>query len=253
VCSTPFGLSGRTGCVEDEQRIFGIHLRRRTIGFDAGHSLMIPDVTLGEPGDLAGRAAHDNHRFDLDAAALGDLDGLVGIGLQRDRLAAAQAFIGGDDDGGFAVNDTAGQRVGRKTAENDRVHRADTGTGEHRIGRFRDHRHVDGDAITLVDAVCLQHIGEAADMLVQFAIGDLLVVIGIVAFPDDRHLIAAFFQVPVDAIVGDVGDAILEPLDRNIALERGVLDLVKGLNQSIRLPCSPQKASGSVTLCLYHA
>jgi hypothetical protein len=33
-------------------------------------------------------------------------------------------------------------------------------------------------------------------------------------------------QVPVDAIVGDVGGAVLEPLDRDLArLEAGVLDL----------------------------
>lgn len=77
---------------------------------------MVPDIAFGEPGDLAGRAAHDNHRLDIDVATLSDLDGLVGIVFQRDRHAAAQAFIGGDDDRGVAVADTAGQCVGRKTA-----------------------------------------------------------------------------------------------------------------------------------------
>jgi hypothetical protein len=66
-------------------------------------------------------------------------------------------------------------------------------------------------------------------MLVQLAIGDLLVVVGVVAFPDDGGLVAALLQVPVDAIVGDVGDAVLEPLDRDLALEVGVLDLGVGL------------------------
>ncbi len=59
------------------------------------------------------------------------------------------------------------------------MHRADAGAGEHRIGRFRDHRYVDGDAITLLDAVLLQHIRHAADMLVELVIGDLLVDIGL--------------------------------------------------------------------------
>jgi len=33
----------------------------------------------------------------------------------------------------------------------------------------------------------------------------------------------------VDAIVGDVGEPVFEPLDRNVALEGGVLDLGIGL------------------------
>jgi hypothetical protein len=57
--------------------------------------------------------------------------------------------------------------VGREAAEDDRMDRADARAGQHRIGRLGDHRHVDGDAVALLDAVLLQHVGEAADMLVQ--------------------------------------------------------------------------------------
>src|SRR5580704_2046857 len=46
------------------------------------------------------------------------------------------------------------------------------------------------------------------------------------AFPDDGGLVAAGVQVAVDAVVGDVGGAVLEPFDRDVVLgERGVLDL----------------------------
>ena len=103
--------------------------------------------------------------------------------------------------------------------------RADARAGEHRIGRFRDHRHVDGDAVALLDAVLLHHIGKPADMLVELVVGDLLVVVGVVAFPDDGDLVAALLQMPVDAVVGDIGQAVLEPFDRHLAFERGVLDL----------------------------
>ena len=129
----------------------------------------------------------------------------------------------------FAVDDAAGQRVRRKAAEDDRVDRADARAGQHRIGRLRDHRHVDGDAVAFLDAVLLHHIGEPADMLVQLVVGDLLVVVGVVAFPDDGDLVAALLQMPVDAIVGDIGQPVLEPFDRDLALERGVLDLGVGL------------------------
>ena len=66
-----------------------------------------------------------------------------------------------------AILDAAGQAVGREAAEHHRMHRADAGAGQHGIGRFRDHRQIDGDAVALLDAVRLQHIGEAADLRVQ--------------------------------------------------------------------------------------
>ena len=113
------------------------------------------------PADLAAGAAHHQHVLDHDAVPGGDVDRLVGILLQRDGLAAAQALVGGDDEGRLAVDDAAGERIRREAAEDDRMDRADARAGEHRIGRFRDHRHVDGDAVALLDAVLLQHIGEA--------------------------------------------------------------------------------------------
>lgn len=39
--------------------------------------------------------------------------------------------------------------------------------------------------------------------MVQLAVGDARGFAGVVAFPDDRDLFAAAFQVAVDAVVGD--------------------------------------------------
>ena len=105
---------------------------------------------------------------------------------------------------------------------------ADARAREDRVGRFRNHRHVDGDAIALLDVAVTQHVGEAADFVVQFAKGDLLRFFRIVAFPYDGDLVTARMQMPVDAIVGGVGDAILEPFDRDVVLGEGcILDLGK--------------------------
>ena len=108
----------------------------------------------------------------LDAA--GFLERRVDIGLQRHLAAAAQALVGGDDDRGFGVFDAAGERVGREAAEHDGMDRADPRAGQHRIGRLGDHRQVDGDAVALLDAMRLQHIGEAADLVGKFGVGDVL-------------------------------------------------------------------------------
>ena len=108
----------------------------------------------------------------IDAADLGDRR--VGIGLQRHLAAAAQAFIGGDDDVRLAILDAAGERIRREAAEHHRMDGADARAGEHGVGRFRNHRHVDGDAIALLDVAIAQDIGETADLVVQLFIGDVL-------------------------------------------------------------------------------
>ena len=126
----------------------------------------------------------------------------------------------------LAVLDAAGERVRREAAEHHRMDRADARAGEHRVGRLRDHRQVDGDAVALLDVAVAQHVGEAADLVVQLPIGDLLRLVRVVAFPDDRDLVAALGEMAVDAVVGDVERAVLEPFDRDVAgIEGGVLDL----------------------------
>src|ERR1700687_934859 len=66
--------------------------------------------------------------------------------------------------------------VGREAAEPHRMDRAHACAGQHGVGGFRDHRQVDRDAIALLDALALEHVGEAAHFGVQLPIGDLLVV-----------------------------------------------------------------------------
>ena len=220
------GLAGRTGGIQDEQRILRIHVFRLAIGRGFGHGLVVPDVTTVGPVDRIAAAPDDDDRADVGTLA----HGLVGVGLERHLLAAAHRLIGRDHDPAIGVDDTVAQRVGRKTAEDDRMNRADTGTGEHRHRGFGNHRHVDRYPITLLYAAIFEHIGEFADFLVQFAIGQLAILAGIVPFPDDRNLVAAAFQVTVEAVEGNVELGPLEPLDVQIALvEAPVAHRVPGL------------------------
>ena len=124
-----------------------------------------------------------------------------------------------------------GEAVGREAAEHHRMHGADARAGQHGVGGLGDHRQVDGDAVALLDAVGLEHVGELAHPLVQLAVGDLLVVGGVVALPDDGDLVAARLQVPVDAVGRHVERAVLVPLDRDVVGRvGGVLDLGVGLD-----------------------
>ena len=144
---------------------------------------------------------------------------------------AAQAFVGGDDDLRLGALDAAGERVGREAAEYDRVDRADP------RARRASRRpppviigQIDRHPVALLDPMPFQHVGEVGDVIGELAVGDVLGPVRIVALPDDRGLMRAIGQMAVDAIVGDVGHAILEPFDRDVVrIERDVLDLGVGL------------------------
>ena len=123
---------------------------------------------------------------------LGLLTSAASTLAQRHFLAAAQAFIGRNDDVGITIVEPVGQRVGRKPAKDHGMNRTDPCAGQHGIGSFGDHRHVDRDAVALLGTHHLQRIGHAADFVKDFAIGDVLgVFAGVVGFPDDRCLVGA--------------------------------------------------------------
>ena len=177
---------------------------------------------------MAARRALDHHD-PIDAAGFRNRG--IDIGLQRHLLAAAQSLVGGDDDLGLAVGDALGEAVGREAGEHHRMNGADPRAGQHRIGRFRDHRQIDRDAVALLDVPGAQDVGHLADFVVQLAVGDVLGLRGIVALPDDRGLVAALLEMAVDAVPGRVQDAVLEPFDGDVAGREGdVLDLMEGLH-----------------------
>ena len=69
------------------------------------------------------------------------------------------------------------------------------------IGHFLDHRQIDRDAVALLDAVLLQHVGELAD-LVQELLVRVAVVVALVALEDDGLLVAlAGLDVTIEAVV----------------------------------------------------
>ncbi len=77
-----------------------------------------------------------------------------------------------------------------------------------------------------MDILAAQRIGKLADLAVQLAVGDLTVLGGVIALPDDRHLIAPLVQVAIQAVGRDVQRAVGEPLDVHVVIvEGGAFDL----------------------------
>ncbi len=158
--------------------------------------------------------------------------GRVGIGLEVGLAPAARRGIGGDDHLGAAVIDAVGQRIGRETGENDGMDGPDPRAGQHRIGGLGDHRQIDHDPVAPHDALAQQHVRHPVHVFGQLPVGDVPgVVLRIVGLEDDRGLLAALVQMPVDAIHADIQNAVLVPLDVDLAEgEIGVLDLGIGLD-----------------------
>ena len=93
----------------------------------------------------------------------------VAVAFERNLASAAPSAVGGDERDAAGVVDAIDDRLGREAAEDHRVRRADARAGEHRNGQFRNHRHVDRDAIAFADAEVAQAVGEAADVVEQLA------------------------------------------------------------------------------------
>ena len=206
------GGAGRAGGVEDEKRVLGAHGLGLAVGRCLLHLLLVPDVATFFHVDGPAGALDDDRR--LDDRRL--VHRLVGVLLERDLLRAADAFVAGDQHLRFTTLDALGERVRREATEHDRVDRADPRAGEHRVGGFGDHRQVDRDRVAFLDALVLEDVGEAADVLVKLLVGDIFGITRLVALEDDRGLVAALLEMAVDAVHRDVGDAVLVPFDRDL-------------------------------------
>ncbi len=111
------------------------------------------------------------------------------------------------------------------------MHRADARAAEHGDRQLGNHRHVDGDAIAGLYAEREERVGETADAFVKFGVGELErgAVFG---FPEQRRLVGIFFEMAIEAVVGDVELAAGEPFGvRRIPFEsvRWRLEPVKQL------------------------
>ncbi len=89
---------------------------------------------------------------------------------------------------------------------------ADARAGQHGDGGFRHHRHIDSNDIAFFNAQIEQYVGKTANIAMELAISDVFALAGVVAFPDDRGLVAALVQMAVETVGREVQGAIFIPL-----------------------------------------
>jgi len=209
----------RAGGVEHVERVLGIHDLGVAAVAACGrardgqrHQVMIPVVAARLHRHVVARPLE--HDDVLDRA--GALDGLVEDTLQLDNLAIHVATVAGDGDIGLAVLDAPVERLDRETAVDDGMHRAYFRAGEHRDRQLRHPAHVDGHAVAFLDPHAAQDVGELAHLAVERMIGERAH-LAILAFPDERQLVAAPGRhVTVQAVVHDIGLAADKPLVKRL-------------------------------------
>ncbi|MNH07677.1 hypothetical protein D3C79_670740 [compost metagenome] len=87
----------------------------------------------------------------------------------------------------------------------------------------------------------------------QLAIGQLAILGGIVPFPDDGDLVATLLQMAIQAVGRDVEQAVLIPLDGDVArIVGGVLDSGVGLHPVEDLALLTPEGVRILYRCLVH-
>ena len=207
------GLAGRSGGVQDEQRVLGGERLRLVLGGSGRDGVVPPDVAARGPAHFVLCAPHDEHMLDgclRACSAVGE--GLIYGRLQRRDATLAIAAVGGDHDLRAGVVDACAQAVCREAAEDHRVDGAQARDGEHRGDRLGDHRQVDRDPIARHDTEAREHVRDAFDLVGQLGVGHAALVARL-TLPEECDAVAvACLDVPVEAVVGHVELAIREPL-----------------------------------------
>ena len=201
------GLAGRSGGVEQEQRVFGADGFGRDVVGVLLDLLVPPQVPTRGPGDLGTGAFEDQDAGDVRAL----LEGLVDDALGANDLAPPTALVRGDDDLGAGVQHPVPQRVGGEPREDDRVHGTDTRAGQEGDQSLGDHGQIDGHRVPLLDPLLLEGPGHPRDLPQQLPIGNRPALIGLVGLVDDGHLVGVLDGVPVDTVERRVQPALDEP------------------------------------------
>ena len=157
-------------------------------------------------------------------------DGEVGACFVIDPAAVAVVAVGIDKHTAAGIRGAQAAGFTRKAAKHHGVNHAETSASQHGNGQFRDHGHVDGDAITFLQAgKFAQHGGDFVHTPVEFLISDDDVVLVFrLGNEDKRSLVLVLGQVAVDAVVAGIQLSADEPFPkrRMIGVQGGVPVLV---------------------------
>ena len=143
-------------------------------------------------------------------------------GLYLTIAAGLEPAARGEDHLRLGVVDAGRELARREAAEHHRMHRADARAGEHADHRLRHHRHVEDDAVALLDAEVAQQRRQHLHLGEQQVVGEDALGSGERRIVDDRRLrAAAAHHMAVDRVPAGVADGVGEPaaVDAGVRIE----------------------------------
>jgi len=201
------GLTGGTGGVEQEERVFGVdRLRREVVGVLL-NLLVPPEVTTRGPRDLSTGPLVDENAGDIRAL----LESLVNNALGTNDLATTATLISGDNDLGASIEDTVTEGVRGETGEDDGVDSTNTGASKESNESLRNHRKVDGNGVTLLDTLLLESPGNAGNLTQKLSVCDGAALAGLIGLVDNGGLVGVFESMTVDTVERGVQTTLNEP------------------------------------------
>ena len=138
---------------------------------------MPPHIAFGVPLHIAATALIDHHALHNSLAT--HRKRRVHRGFKMNRLATAQAFVGGHHHFGTCIENAVMQTFCREAAEHHRMNCAEASACLHRHHRLYAHRHIDHHAITFDHIQRFKPVGKLAYALMQFTIiytGDFAII-----------------------------------------------------------------------------
>ena len=117
---------------------------------------------------------------------------------------------------GLASSMRVASSVACESAEHHGMHGTDAGASQHGDHRLRHHRHVENDAVALLDTEVAQDRSQHLGFHLQMVVGDRALLGGERGIVDDRRLLAAaLHHMPIDRVPAGVADAPGEPATVN--------------------------------------
>jgi hypothetical protein len=139
-------------------------------------------------------------------------EGLVQQGFVGHHLPTSTASIGADDDRRLCIVDALRKARAAESAENHAVDGPDTRASEHREYRFRNHWHVEQDAIALTDPQLKQNRGHTLHFVAQFAVSEATLIALLAGGVDQRGLLGSIHKMTIYRVVAQISVAANEPL-----------------------------------------
>ena len=142
--------------IQDEENLFGIKTLRDVIRTLAINNLVPPNIATLTPLSLLTGTFYNENIFNI---VLSSSERLIDNWFERKCRTFTESTIRGNHERCICILNTTDERICTKPTKDDGVRRTNSRTSQHRNRGFRNHRHVNGDAISGLNSELYKCVG----------------------------------------------------------------------------------------------